>query len=375
MHRKFPVGNWKPRVLRLTGAEVDTGKAILFKIPTSFLVAELGRVDALVSYDWLAQNDFIVNGRRHGLCHTGHDTGSMMWFPGVRSPIRTGAVSRVKGRQPPSEGVTLHTPHLHCPSSSMVGSSPHGDPDTTSHDYNNPMDPGTLPSDLPSLSPVLPPLGMVDHHPILPQRKKERMPNNVHSRPVEDNLSAFFATSEPDPLPPREKNEPLEYVTPTKVDGSRPRMLDLFSGSGSVSDFFQEMGFDTVTVDYDPKYSPDILTDVLVWEYWKDFQPGDFDLIVCCPPCTEFSQAQTRRARNLQYADSLVQKGLEIIHFLQPEKWILENPQTGLLKSRSFMKGYQYVDLDYCCFSDWGYQKKNPNLGFASHWYFPPCIL
>ena len=34
------------------------------------------------------------------------------------------------------------------------------------------------------------------------------------------------------------------------------RMLDLFSGSGSVASFFQENGYETLTVDYDPVYHP-----------------------------------------------------------------------------------------------------------------------
>ena len=89
-------------------------------------------------------------------------------------------------------------------------------------------------------------------------------------------------------------------------------MLDLFSGSGSVASFFQENGYETLTVDYDPVYHPNILADILTWDY-KVFPPGSFSVIGCCPPCTEFSQAMTRRPRDLLNADALVQKGLEII--------------------------------------------------------------
>ena len=65
----------------------------------------------------------------------------------------------------------------------------------------------------------------------------------------------------------------------------------------------------------------------------------------------------TTRARDLEYADSLVLKGLEIIEFFSPQAWFLENPRTGLLPRRPYMKGLAYVGVDYCCFSDWGYQK------------------
>ena len=135
-------------------------------------------------------------------------------------------------------------------------------------------------------------------------------------------------------------------------------MLDLYSGTGSVADIFQARGYEVTTVDIDPKYNPTIHTDMLTWDYKNTFEPGYFDVIACSPPCTDYRVAMTRRFRNLEYADSLVLKGLEIIQYLKPKRWYIENPQTGLLKSRPFMKGLAFVDVDYCCFSDWGYRKR-----------------
>ena len=143
-------------------------------------------------------------------------------------------------------------------------------------------------------------------------------------------------------------------------------MLDLYSGTGSVSKVFQDRGYEIVTVDIDPKYEPSIQIDTLVWDYKKSL-PVFFDVIACSPPCTEFSQAMTRRTRELDYADSLVQKALEIVHYLQPKFWYIENPQTGLLKGRPYMKGLCYVDVDYCCFSDCGYEKEHDS-GVVPPW-------
>ena len=67
--------------------------------------------------------------------------------------------------------------------------------------------------------------------------------------------------------------------------------------------------------------------------------------------------ALTTRPRNLELADSIVKKAFEIIRYLQVRKWFLENPRYGLLKSRPFMQGIPYVDVDYCQFGEWGYQK------------------
>ena len=92
--------------LCLNGMEVDTQRPFSLKLPTSFLVAELGRMDAIVSYDWLTQNDFMVNGRRHGICHHGPNLGFMIFFPGIRTPPSQFAVSQVKAKQPLREGVS-----------------------------------------------------------------------------------------------------------------------------------------------------------------------------------------------------------------------------------------------------------------------------
>ena len=96
---------------------------------------------------------------------------------------------------------------------------------------------------------------------------------------------------------------------------------------------------------------------MLKWDYKSYFEPGDFHTVVISPPCTEYSSALTTRERDLQGADRLVLRALEIKDYLQPERWWLENPRYGLLKSRDFMAGYPYIDVDYCQYADWGYKK------------------
>ena len=52
-----------------------------------------------------------------------------------------------------------------------------------------------------------------------------------------------------------------------------------------------------------------------------------------------------------------LEKTPEIIHYLRPKMWWIENPRTGYLKTRPIMDNIPFVDIDYCQFSDWGYQK------------------
>ena len=135
------------------------------------------------------------------------------------------------------------------------------------------------------------------------------------------------------------------------------RMLDLFSGTGSVGRVFASEGYEVVSVDWAERFKPTIVVDVLQWDYKSAFRPGHFDVVFCTPPCEHFSRARTTAPRDLELADSLVRKSLEIIEYLKPRRWFLENPRTGLLPQREYMKDIPYVDADYCQYSDWGYQK------------------
>jgi site-specific DNA-cytosine methylase len=75
-------------------------------------------------------------------------------------------------------------------------------------------------------------------------------------------------------------------------------------------------GFSVVSLDCQPSAKADITINVLEWDYKKDYKPGDFALIAAGVPCTEYSVAKTTiPPRNLEAADRLVAKTLEIIAF------------------------------------------------------------
>ena len=48
---------------------------------------------------------------------------------------------------------------------------------------------------------------------------------------------------------------------------------------------------------------------------------------------------------------------LEIIDYLKPMVWVIENPQTGLLKKQPFMNGLSYYNIDYCKYG-FNYRKR-----------------
>ena len=122
------------------------------------------------------------------------------------------------------------------------------------------------------------------------------------------------------------------------------KLLELFSGTGSVGKVAKDFGFDVVSLDLK---NANINTDILQWDY-KQFNRNDFDVIWASPPCIEYSIAKTTGVRKIEEANRIVLKTIEIIDYFKPKVWFIENPQTGLLKKQPFMNRFEYNDVDYC---------------------------
>lgn len=105
------------------------------------------------------------------------------------------------------------------------------------------------------------------------------------------------------------------------------------------------------------------------------------------PPCEQYSQAKTTGAeRNLELANSLVRKTLEIINYFKggnPDlKYWVENPSTGLLcgdrgeyKKQTLLDDLPFKDVDYCQYSSEGdefpYRKATRIWGNALRRFVP----
>lgn len=149
------------------------------------------------------------------------------------------------------------------------------------------------------------------------------------------------------------------------------RVLELFSGTGSVGKVCKQLDWDVVSVDL--LLPADHQCDIMEFDY-KQYPKDYFDIVWASPPCTEYSNLQScwlgRKKKdgviytkeimekNMDEADKLVLKAFEIIEYFNPHYWFLENPATGKLKSRDIMKDKPYYDVSYCMYSNWGYEKK-----------------
>ena len=124
-----------------------------------------------------------------------------------------------------------------------------------------------------------------------------------------------------------------------------PRLLELFSGTGSVGDVARELGYEVISLDRDMKAT--IQCDILDWDP-NVYPSGYFDVIWASPPCTEYSRCKTSGVRDIEGANEVVQKTLDILEYYCPKYWMMENPQTGLLKDQFMMWGIPFKDIDYC---------------------------
>jgi len=129
------------------------------------------------------------------------------------------------------------------------------------------------------------------------------------------------------------------------------RCWDICSGTGSVSRVWADAGHETLTLDSDPRCGADVCQDLLSWEYtYFGLEPPD--VIWCSPPCTQYSIARSKAKtpRDLEGSDAIVQRCLDIIRYWRPRYWVIENPQTGLLKTREVVQGLEFKDVDYCMY-------------------------
>ena len=159
------------------------------------------------------------------------------------------------------------------------------------------------------------------------------------------------------------------------------KLLELFKGTGSVGKVAKKMGMDVVSLDLDPYYTPDIETDILVWDYKKWARETGFvpDFIWASPPCNTFSplayplkERNTKNAKPLskraKIGTAILHRTLDIIKYFQRKNpkllYAIENPR-GMMRLDGRLQSevpYRETTL-YCLFGD---QRKKPTDFFTN---------
>jgi hypothetical protein len=148
------------------------------------------------------------------------------------------------------------------------------------------------------------------------------------------------------------------------------KVLELFSGTGSVGKLCDQLDWKSVSVDMILPATHQC--DIMDFDY-KQYPKDYFDVVWASPPCTNYSKLQDgwlgRMRKGKIYTkeiqeeemnndDKLVLKAFEIIEYFNPHYWFIENPATSRMKDRPFMKDIHNYVVDYCMYSDWGYRKR-----------------
>lgn len=160
------------------------------------------------------------------------------------------------------------------------------------------------------------------------------------------------------------------------------KMIELYSGSATVARAFAMKEFMTLTVDNDPKLTPDYCVDITSTDS-DNYRALDFDkpdFIWASPDCRKWSWAsgarnEFRAANNEPLSDEsqaavdMVKHTLALIEELDPSYWVLENPDHGALKDQDFMKKYPTTRVMYCAYGH-KFQKRTRLWG-----KFPPSWI
>ena len=133
-----------------------------------------------------------------------------------------------------------------------------------------------------------------------------------------------------------------------------PRLLELFSGTQSVSKMARELGWETLSVDIDPRHSPELCMDILDFNE-ASYPKDNFQFIWASPPCESYSLARSNakvdRVEAMQLADLLVTRTRQIIDYYGCH-WCIENPATSRLWTREVARGLleNSCVTSYCSF-------------------------
>jgi hypothetical protein len=146
-------------------------------------------------------------------------------------------------------------------------------------------------------------------------------------------------------------------------------MFELFKGTGSIGKVAKRMGFNVVSLDFDPIYTPDIETDILKWDYKKWAEDNKFipDYIWSSPPCNTYSTLAYRlKERDTKTAEpksarakegtAILHKTLEIIKYFQSKNpkmlYTIENPRGMMRHDKEIKKLPNRETTLYCLYGD-----------------------
>lgn len=164
------------------------------------------------------------------------------------------------------------------------------------------------------------------------------------------------------------------------------KVLELFSGTESVSKSFRKKGHKTFTIDNNEIFKTtdwhvnifDVTTDDILKKFGKP------DVIWASVPCESFSVAAI--GRNWEKVDGLLlpkseranigigllRKTLELIKELEPTVWFIENPRGAMRKMPELQEFNRYT-VSYCSYGDTRMKPTDLWTNHPNPKFKPPC--
>ena len=161
----------------------------------------------------------------------------------------------------------------------------------------------------------------------------------------------------------------------------KKQIIELFSGSKTISNFFESKGWDAWSVDNNPKLYPKICCDIL--EISPGLLPEKTDFIWASPDCSKFSRAANSahwnktviKYRQYRYIPNtaaavlslqLLQKTVDIINSYPFAPFIIENP-IGRIHHLDPLKklGHYRYSVNY---ADFGFAYSKETYLFSNMW-------
>ena len=136
------------------------------------------------------------------------------------------------------------------------------------------------------------------------------------------------------------------------------KILEVYCGTKSFTKVTEKQGHETFTVDFNPKFNPDMVADMLYFN--QKMLPKEWrnpDVLWMSPPCETFSMSGNSMFMGFPTGSktyiglALAYKCIELIQTLKPKYWIIENPRAGL-RTVWFMKPLPRTTVSYCQYGD-----------------------
>ena len=159
-------------------------------------------------------------------------------------------------------------------------------------------------------------------------------------------------------------------------------IFDLFAGTGSATQAFEDAGHIVVKFDIDKRFTAERVDLSTATAQELIDQYGQPDFVWASPPCTTFSVASmgfhwasggdnpVPKTQAALHGIALAKQAVKLVHNLNPQYgWVIENPR-GMMRKMEFMKPLKRQTITYC---QYGLDRQKPtDLWTNTNWLARP---